>query len=156
MRITSCYIVSVADEKRKPKKERVLHTRVPAVLETELKRLAASLRVPVSNVVRAILEDAIDTMDVATGAATDELRSVAERLGASRKPRAPRKRDPKPPLEGAIGVTEMKLIRDSECGLTGAKLESGTDAFMVHFEDGRAPMLVAADALPASLTPSGG
>lgn len=140
-------------EEAKPKKERVLHTRVPAVLETELKRLASSLRVPVSNVVRAILEDAIDTMDVATGAATDELRSVAERLGATRKPRRTTTTS-KPPLEGAIGVTEMKLIRDAECALTGAKLESGTDAFMVHFEDGRAPMLVAADALPASLTPS--
>lgn len=140
-------------EEAKPKKERVLHTRVPAVLETELKRLASSLRVPVSNVVRAILEDAIDTMDVATGAATDELRSVAERLGATRKPRRTTATS-KPPLEGAIGVTEMKLIRDAECALTGAKLESGTDAFMVHFEDGRAPMLVAADALPASLTPS--
>ena len=140
----------------RPKKERVLHTRVPAVLEKELKRLAASLRVPVSYWVRAILEDAIDTMDVATGAATDELRSVAERLGSSRKPRPPRTEVAEPskaPHEGAIGVTEMKLIRDAECSLTGATLEVGTDAFMVHFDDGRAPMIVAADALPASLTP---
>ena len=41
------------------KKERVLHTRIPAVLETELKRLAGSLRVPVSNLVRTI-PDAVD------------------------------------------------------------------------------------------------
>lgn len=140
-------------EERRAKKERVLHTRVPAVLETELKRLAASLRVPVSNVVRAILEDAIDTMDVATGAAQDELRSVAERLGATR--RQPKKAEPKKaPLAGAIGVTEMKLIRDSECALTGETLASGTPAYMVHFDDGRAPMVVAPGALPASLTPA--
>ena len=107
----------------KPKKERVLHTRVPAVLEKELKRLAASLRVPVSNVVRTILEDAIDTMDVATGAATDELRSVAQRLGSTRVKTKPA---PTPPLAGAIGVTEMKLIRDSQCALTGAPAASSS------------------------------
>ena len=43
-----------ADAPREPvngkdaKKERVLHTRVPAVLERELKRFADNLRVPVS------------------------------------------------------------------------------------------------------------
>ena len=45
-----------------PKKERVLHTRVPAVLEEELKRLATALRMPVSNLVRAVLEDAVDAV----------------------------------------------------------------------------------------------
>ena len=38
------------------KKERVIHTRVPAVLEAELKRFAEGLRVPVSNVIRTLLE----------------------------------------------------------------------------------------------------
>ena len=41
-----------------PLKERVIHTRVPALLEEELKRFAENLRMPVSNLVRAILEDA--------------------------------------------------------------------------------------------------
>ena len=39
---------------RSGKKERVLHTRVPEVLEEELKRLATNLRLPVSNVVPCI------------------------------------------------------------------------------------------------------
>ena len=42
------------------KKERVLHARIPAALEEQIKRLAGSLRVPVSNLVRNMLEDAID------------------------------------------------------------------------------------------------
>lgn len=42
------------------KKERVIHTRIPASLEEQIKRLADSLRVPVSNLVRNMLEDAID------------------------------------------------------------------------------------------------
>ncbi|MBW2684724.1 MAG: hypothetical protein JRE19_02265, partial [Deltaproteobacteria bacterium] len=51
-------------ERQGGRKERVLHTRVPAVLEKELKRVANAWRVPVSNVVRALLEDALDTLDV--------------------------------------------------------------------------------------------
>lgn len=68
----------------KPKKERVLHTRVPAVLDTELKRLAESLRVPVSNVVRAILMDAVEAADAVGQRAEGEIRHVAERLAMRR------------------------------------------------------------------------
>jgi len=65
-------------------KERVLHTRVPAVLEDELKRLAKNLRVPVSNVVRAILEDAVDAVDAMGGIAEDELVGFADRMQRQR------------------------------------------------------------------------
>jgi hypothetical protein len=47
----------MAQEERK---ERVLHARIPAGLEEQIKRLAEGLRVPVSNLVRNMLEDAID------------------------------------------------------------------------------------------------
>ncbi|MBW2159042.1 MAG: hypothetical protein JRH14_03620 [Deltaproteobacteria bacterium] len=49
------------ESRQDARKERVLHTRVPAILEQELKRVANAWRVPVSNVVRALLEDALDT-----------------------------------------------------------------------------------------------
>jgi len=68
----------------KDRKERVLHTRVPAVLEEELKRLAEALRLPVSNLVRTILEDALSAVDVVGRRADRELRGVAERLAAER------------------------------------------------------------------------
>jgi hypothetical protein len=59
---------SMADER----KERVLHARIPAGLEEQIKRLAEGLRVPVSNLVRNMLEDAIDvTRRVATPKAAD-------------------------------------------------------------------------------------
>src|SRR5689334_21564483 len=84
---------SLEGDADKPRKERVLHTRVPAVLEQELKRLAHSLRVPVSNVVRAILEDALDAVDVAGRRAEGEIRSVAARLATERERlRAPLRR----------------------------------------------------------------
>jgi len=84
-----CYIPAVDDasDKKNPqdaRKERVLHTRVPAVLEQELKRVANAWRVPVSNVVRALLEDALDTLDVVGAKAEGELREVAEMLASER------------------------------------------------------------------------
>lgn len=68
-----------------PRKERVLHTRVPAVLEDELKRLATNLKMPVSNVVRAILEDAIEAVEVVGVRAEDELKGFVHRLSEQRE-----------------------------------------------------------------------
>lgn len=66
------------------RKERVLHTRVPAVLEQELKRLAQSWRVPVSNVVRTILEDAVEAVDMVGRRAEGDLHRVMDRLAQQR------------------------------------------------------------------------
>lgn len=68
------------DWQRKERKERVLHTRVSAVLEEELKRVAGSLRVPVSNVVRAMLEDAVEKIDEVGRFAEGEIRTLADQL----------------------------------------------------------------------------
>src|SRR5947199_389355 len=67
------------------KKERVLHTRVPAVLERELKRLAENTRMPVSNLVRAILEDALEVADKAGGRVEEGLRHAVERVSRERE-----------------------------------------------------------------------
>lgn len=67
------------------RKERVLHTRVPAVLEQELKRLAQSLRMPVSNVVRAILEDAVTAVDLVGRKAEGEMNRVVDRMAEKRE-----------------------------------------------------------------------
>lgn len=66
------------------RKERVLHTRVPAVLEDELKRLATNLRMPVSNVVRAILEDAIEAVELVGERAEGTLEGIVDRIAAQR------------------------------------------------------------------------
>jgi hypothetical protein len=67
------------------KKERVLHTRVPAVLERELKRFAENLRIPVSNLVRAILEDAVNAADAAGESVEGRLKRAAQQLGLERE-----------------------------------------------------------------------
>lgn len=78
--ITMCHM-----SEDKPRKDKVLHTRVPEVLDRELKRLADTWRVPVSNVVRAILMDAVEAADAVGERAEGELRGVADRMTAKRQ-----------------------------------------------------------------------
>ena len=158
------------------RKERVLHTRVPAVLEQELKRVANAWRVPVSNVVRALLEDALDTLDVVGAKAEGELREVVALL-ASERNRFRRKSSehlskisgaeatdgPEPveepasqadPLEGAVGVTPITLVHDAVCGATGETLPAGSEAYMVLFDDPGRKLITGKDALPQASTPN--
>ena len=66
--------------RRPVKHERVIHTRVPAALEAELRRFAENLRVPVSNLIRTILEDALALADQAGQRVERELRSGVAQL----------------------------------------------------------------------------
>jgi hypothetical protein len=77
--------VGEGEETVSGKKERVLHTRVPAVLERELKRFAENLRMPVSNLVRAILEDAVNAADAATENVEGRLKRAAQQLASERE-----------------------------------------------------------------------
>ena len=135
------------DEKEpSAKKERVLHTRVPAVLEDELKRLATTLKMPVSNLVRAVLEDAVDAVEVVGERAEGQLRGIVSRIHqqretlrtavqgtAAREKRAvaPEAPAPKKPvdLEGVVGVQRLTLIVDAQCTSCGQALARGTEAF---------------------------
>ena len=144
----------MADEKddkddAAPKKERVLHTRVPAVLEEELKRLATSLRMPVSNLVRAVLEDAVDAVEVVGERAEGELKGIVSRIHQQRETlrgavqtsarahsaaaAAPKAEAPVCPesssdLDGIVGVQRLTLIADSKCTVCGRALARGTEA----------------------------
>jgi hypothetical protein len=158
------------ESRQDAKKERVLHTRVPAVLEQELKRVANAWRVPVSNLVRALLEDALDTLDVVGAKAEGELREVAEMLASERNrfrrksteqlskmPSAAAEAAPAPPsdpLSGAVGVTLITLVHDSICGVTGEKLRAGSEAYMVLFDDPSRKLITGRDALPQASTPN--
>lgn len=135
------------DEKEpSAKKERVLHTRVPAVLEDELKRLATSLKMPVSNLVRAVLEDAVDAVEVVGERAEGQLRGIVSRIHQQREtlrtavqgtgPRAAAAEsepvpvpDKKPDLEGVVGVQRLTLIVDARCTSCDRALPRGSEAF---------------------------
>lgn len=150
----------------KAKKERVLHTRVPAVLEDELKRLATALRMPVSNVVRAILEDAVEAVEVVGERAEGELKGIAHRISAQREslrravqgeavpavPTAPRARPAKPtsedPLEGVIGFQELRLASAASCAVCDVSLPRGSTAHRTVRDDDRTKVLLCGACMP--------
>lgn len=119
------------------KKERVIHTRVPAVLEQELKRLAENIRVPVSNLIRTILEDAVDMADRAGRGVEEELRHAASTLSSKRenilskgKKRAQSTGRKADALDGVIGFQPLNLAADSRCAKCDAALDVGEEAHL--------------------------
>ena len=117
------------DAKPDAKKERVIHTRVPAVLEAELKRFAEQLRVPVSNVIRTLLEDALQAADRATQRVEKELISAATHLGEERR-RLERKMPRRDPLAGVLGFQPLRINFDGQCAACDTPIHRGDDAFL--------------------------
>jgi hypothetical protein len=90
---------------REERKERVLHARIPAVLDEQIKKLAEGLRVPVSNLVRNVLEDAL---------------VMTRRIGAS----------PQDGLTEIYGWQDLVLNVEAPCARCGAPLEPGDQAYV--------------------------
>jgi hypothetical protein len=91
------------------KKEKVIHTRIPAALEEQIKRLAEGLRVPVSNLVRNMLEDAIDV--------TRRMRAA---VGNGRHD----------DLADVFGWQALTLNMETACARCERELGAGDDAYM--------------------------
>ena len=132
------------------KKGRVLHTRVPEVLERELKRFADNLRIPVSNLVRTILEDAVNAADAATGNVERRLKDAASQLGHERE-RIKRRMTPDP-LASVFAFQPVKLARASLCAKCDRKLAAGASAHLGLSDeaDPRSRVFVCDDCLPTS------
>ena len=128
-----------------PKKERVLHTRVPAVLERELKRFADNLRVPVSNLVRAILEDALNVADAAGTSIEDRLKNAAKVLETERE--RLKKKVQLDPLAGVFAFQDVTLAQPSVCAKCSKELPRGARAHL-GMSDGprRGPNVIVCDA----------
>jgi hypothetical protein len=113
-------------EREAERKERVLHTRVPAVLERELKRFADNLRVPVSNLVRTILEDALNVADAASEGVEERLKKAAHSLEHERE-RLKKKVHPDP-LRGVFAFQPITLAQRATCAKCDRDLEPGEHA----------------------------
>jgi hypothetical protein len=103
-------------------KDRVLHTRIPESLEDAIKVKARRLRIPVSNLVRNVLEQTFQLVEDVVGDGfelADTARRGAERLrDAANRP------------SGAIyGWQELILNRDERCRDCGAELDRGQKAY---------------------------
>lgn len=110
------------------KKERVLHTRVPAVLERELKRFADNLRVPVSNLVRVILEDAVQAADAAGESVEGRLKRAAQQLGREREKLKKRVLPDQDQFEGVYAFQPVTLAQPARCAKCGRALGRGEHA----------------------------
>jgi hypothetical protein len=110
------------------KKERVLHTRVPAVLERELKRFADNLRVPVSNLVRTILEDALNVADAATENVEERLKKAAHQLEVEREKL--KKRVLPDPLSAVFAFQDVTIAQPAQCVKCGRDLKAGERAHL--------------------------
>ena len=132
----------------KPKKERVLHTRIPAVLEAELKAAAEGLRVPVSNLVRTILEDAVTIADRATDHVEDRITNAARSVLDGRERVRKARRDEPDALDGVIAFQPIIIAAPGDCAKCGAELEPGDDAALGVTEREGPKVFVCAECLP--------
>jgi hypothetical protein len=127
------------------KKERVLHTRVPAVLERELKRFADNLRVPVSNLVRAILEDALTVADAAGTNVEERLKSAAKTIEQERE--RLKKRVHVDPIAGVFAFQDVTLAQPAMCAKCERELPRGARAHLGMSEGPkRGPNVIVCDA----------
>jgi hypothetical protein len=116
------------------RKEKVIHTRIPAALEEQIKRLAEGLRVPVSNLVRNMLEDAI----VMTKRVRDQI-PTAKGEG----------RPPEPPdLSAVYAWQAIALNVASPCARCGRELEPGDDAYLGLSDTRDRRVFICPDCLP--------
>lgn len=111
---------------KRDRKERVLHTRIPAVLESELKAAADALRVPVSNLVRTILEDAVAIADRATGHVESGLERAAESVHSERLKLRERLR-PRDSLDHVIAYQPVVVAQSATCARCAVTLAEGDD-----------------------------
>lgn len=152
--------------KERERKERVLHTRIPTVLEQELKQLAVNLRVPVSNLVRTILQDALQAAEAMGRVAEEELRGATNRLASERdrlgqgaatrgaRLGAQASPDPEEPAgeskvpTGVLGYQEFLLAVETRCSLCDRELTMGEPAFLGVRESPGPRIIIGPECLP--------
>jgi hypothetical protein len=123
---------------------------VPAVLERELKRLAETLRVPMSNLVRAVLEDAVAVADHASENVETRLKTFASSLEQERDKL--RRRVMRDPLDGVFAFQPIKLAQSASCAKCKRELRRGENANLGLRDDprtGSARVFVCEGCIPA-------
>lgn len=89
-------------------------------------RLAESPRVPVSNLVRAVLEDAVAVADQAGSNVESRLKTFADKLEDERDKL--RRRVLRDPLDGVFAFQPVKLAQPAECAKCKTPLGRGVSA----------------------------
>ena len=107
---------------RGPRKERVLHTRISEQLDESLRVAADELRLPVSNLVRNVLEDVFNVVEAVTDNVgdlvedlVDEADAVRDRL-RGRRPRRHRRSGEPPRNDPDWQAAEREADEDIQMG----------------------------------------
>ena len=112
--------------RRSGRKERVLHTRISEQLAEEIRRAADELRVPVSNLVRNVLEETfhvVETVSENVGDWVEDVREEAEHARRRLRRRRWETRPPRPPASAprtphpdVIGWQPLVFNQERRCG----------------------------------------
>jgi len=150
---------------RRARQERVLHTRISEQLAEDIRRVAEDLRVPVSNLVRNVLEEAFDVVETVTdnvGELVEEVMEEAEsardrvrrrrrhhRVERDEEPAADEPVTERAPHPDVIGWQPLVLNRAGACADCEEPLEPGEHAYAGLTAEGRASTLLCRDCTAA-------
>lgn len=147
------------------RKERILHTRISRQLAEEIRGMAEDLRVPVSNLVRNVLEEAFDVMEEVTDDVGELLSEVIGRAERATR-RMERRRSARPGPEDEPPATErtggaeagepslaeafpdvlawqrVVLNQPRRCARSGEELAAGSCAYLGFPVGGGAPIAI--------------
>ena len=152
------------DRKRRERKERVLHTRISDDLAADIRRVAEDLRVPVSNLVRNVLEEAfsvVETVSDNVGDLIEDVVEAAERARARMRQRRKQSQRREPPETQAaaaparaefaevLGWQPLILNRHQICADCEEPLERGERAYLGILAAGPSPHFLCADCADA-------
>ena len=158
---------------RRDRKERVLHTRISQQLAEDIGRMAEDLRVPVSNLVRNVLEEVFSVVETVTDNVGELIEGVMDEAGRARErhrgfpfgrqrerthprgfgrpasePSAPS--EPEPPREDPpdlLGWQPLILARPGTCSECAAPIARGARAYVGVTSAGAGALTLCADCL---------
>lgn len=159
-------------ERRHARKERVLHTRISEDLAEDIRRLADDLRVPVSNLVRNVLEEAFSVVESVSDNVGELIEDVVEEAekarGRMRRRRRHshrrRGRGPAPdgepqraapraserePFPDVVGWQPLILNRSRPCADCEERQEPGDRVFVGLREEGLSGVTLCRDCMEA-------
>src|SRR5262245_54558348 len=165
----------MTEEPTRERKERVLHTRISEQLAEDIRAIADDLRVPVSNLVRNVLEEAFEAVERVSGDVStivddvieeaeraseryrryrtrvrERARQRAEEARSATPPAAPEAAAPEElddPLRRVVAWQPVVLAAPRRCARTGRELRPGERAYLGLGESGPLGLYVAESAV---------
>jgi hypothetical protein len=159
-----------SERPRRDRKERVLHTRISQQLAEDIGRMAEDLRVPVSNLVRNVLEEVFSVVETVSDNVGELIEGVMDEAGRARErarharpqrrrqraaedePATSEPRRSEPPRDepaDLLGWQPLILARAGACNECDAPIARGARAYVGVTSAGPGALKLCADCLSA-------